>query len=439
MSTGDEPHPLPEESTAPGSSRPPQPEERGSAGGPLAPPGSSSLAWGGAAPPGPPPIPPEPLPVERYPMRYDVAYPERLSRWKTLLRLVLIIPAAIVAGIAGNLAYTAMGVGWLAVFFRRKYPRWLFVAVSGAFGFVARTWAYALLQTDRYPSFDPEASPVTLVYDEPPQGQLSRWRVLLWKLLLVIPHLVVLYFLAIAVAVVTFLAWFAILGTGRYPRGMFGFVTGVSRWWFRVAGYFASFNDRFPPFALSAEAGPGSRASAVICGVLGLLLAGGCTTAVAVVAVVSAHRETATVEYASLRRGDASAAIFYTGSRRDPDFTVALDRVTDPDAEVARALGFAGGGRAVTFTLVFRNRAAGDGTLHPSDASLVVEDQAGRRRSLHPDLLSVDGRGAPVTVKEGNLTADVRVAFVLARDERPVELRLSPPWNAVGGVRYLLR
>ncbi|MCC6381040.1 MAG: DUF4389 domain-containing protein [Dehalococcoidia bacterium] len=403
---------------------------------PAAPP---ALAWEGAVPPGPPVPPDSQPPAERYPMRYDVAYQDRLSRWKTLFRLFLIIPAAILAGVVGNLAYTAMGVGWIAVFFRRKYPRWLFVAVSGALGFVARSWAYALLQTDRYPSFDPEGSPVTLVYEEPPQGRLSRWRVLFWKLLLVIPHLVVLYFLAIAVGVVTVLAWFAILFTGRYPRGMFGFVTGVSRWWFRVVGFFASFNDRFPPFALSAEAGPGSRASAVICGVLGILLVGGVSTLVTVAAVLSSRGGTTTVDYAALRRGEARATVFYTGGRGNPDFTVALDHVTDPDSEVARALGYSGSGRAITFVFVLRNRAAGDGTLHPDDASLVVANQAGKRRTLHPDVLSVDGLGAPAKVEEGNLTADVRVAFVLGRDEHPVELRFSPPWNALGSVRYLLR
>src|SRR6266540_2720170 len=79
--------------------------------------------------------------------------------------------------------------------------------------------------------------------------QLNRWLVLI-KWLLVIPHYLVLIALGIAASVVWVIAFFAILFTAGYPRGLFDFFVGVTRWNNRVTAYVLLMRDEYPPFSL---------------------------------------------------------------------------------------------------------------------------------------------------------------------------------------------
>jgi small-conductance mechanosensitive channel len=203
----------------------------------------------------------------RYPVQFSVAYPDReLNRLTTFFRLIVAIPILIVLAALGN-EYGSWSNDWgfaaggggllffpplLMILFRQKYPRWWFDWNLELMRFSNRVGVYLGLMDDEYPSTDEQQS-VTLDFPYPDaRNGLNRWLPLV-KWLLAIPHYVILVFLGLAAFVAVIVAWFAILFTGRYPRGLFDFVEGVLRWWNRVVGYaFILVTDEYPPFSLSA-------------------------------------------------------------------------------------------------------------------------------------------------------------------------------------------
>jgi hypothetical protein len=209
---------------------------------------------------------------DEYPLRFSVDYPERdLNRVTTLFRLFMVIPIAIVLGAVSGAAWTyeyydpargaivatSVGAGGLLVFgpllmilFRQKYPRWWFDWNLNLLRFSSRVGAYLALMGDRYPSTDEEQNVhLDIAYPDARQD-LNRWLPLV-KWLLAIPHYILLIFLWIGAVVAVIIAWFAILFTGRYPRGLFDYVEGVIRWGNRVTAYAVLLaTDRYPPFQL---------------------------------------------------------------------------------------------------------------------------------------------------------------------------------------------
>ncbi len=214
--------------------------------------------------------------TEHYAARLDVDYPESLDRVSTAFRAIWIIPIAIVlnalsatvtstvtvvteagkvlsevsrtgGGIAAGLSAATL----LMILFRRRYPRWWFDFALEFNRFATRVMAYGVLLTDQYPStVDQQAVRLDIDYPDA-ERNLNRWLPLV-KWLLVIPHIVVLAFLGVGALFAVIIAWFAILFTGRYPRGLFDYVVGVGRWALRVSAYSTLLvTDRYPPFRLS--------------------------------------------------------------------------------------------------------------------------------------------------------------------------------------------
>jgi hypothetical protein len=206
--------------------------------------------------------------VNEYPVQFAVEYPDRpLNRLTTAFRIFTVIPIFIVlASLGGGYGGWGGGEGWragiggaglvflpvlLMLVFREKYPRWWYDWNRELLRFSNRVGVYLALMSDSYPSTDEQQYVrLELPYPGAPTT-VNRWLPLV-KWFLAIPHYIVLIFLYLAAFVVVVLAWFAILFTGRYPRGMFEFVEGVLRWHNRVVGYaFALVTDAYPPFRLS--------------------------------------------------------------------------------------------------------------------------------------------------------------------------------------------
>jgi len=213
---------------------------------------------------------------DSYPARLDIDYPEKLDRFTTFFRLIWVIPIAIVASIlsatssstvtvitdsgeilskvtstGGGIVGALFGATVLMIVFRQRYPRWWFDFAKEFTRFEARIIAYMALLTDQYPATEDEQA-VHLDMDFPNVEQdLNRWLPLI-KWFLAIPHYFVLAFLFLGAIFAVLFAWFAVLFTGKYPRGLFDYVVGVGRWGLRVQSYaMLLVTDDYPPFSLT--------------------------------------------------------------------------------------------------------------------------------------------------------------------------------------------
>lgn len=205
-----------------------------------------------------------------YPASLNIDYPGKLDRMSTFFRLILSIPIMIIAGIltsfggststnesgqvisesGGSIAGALFAATLLMILFRQRYPKWWFDFNLELNRFTTRVGAYLFLLTDKYPSTEDEQSvKLNLEYPDA-KKELNRWLPLV-KWFLAIPHYFVLLVLILTTMLVTIIAWFSILFTGRYPKDLFEFVVGVGRWSLRVSAYaFLLTTDKYPPFSL---------------------------------------------------------------------------------------------------------------------------------------------------------------------------------------------
>jgi hypothetical protein len=191
------------------------------------------------------------------------------NRLTTAFRLILASPHLILVGGVGlgiawhrDSSTTIGGEGGLlgAVAFFLAIVSWFTIVVAGThivgirqFTMFYMRWrvralAYFMLLEDPYPPFGDAPYPASITISDP---TAPRDRVTVGlRLLLAIPHYIVLLFVILAWGLTTIVAWFVILVTGSYPEGLYDFGTGALRWLLRVEAYLLLLVDEYPPFSL---------------------------------------------------------------------------------------------------------------------------------------------------------------------------------------------
>ena len=201
-----------------------------------------------------------------HPVSFEVQYPERLSRLTTFFRLFMAIPQLFIVYLLMTAAYFITVIAWLSILFTGRYPKGFFDFTAGALRWGVNVAAYTALLRDEYPPFswEPGEYPLALIIER--AERQSRFRLFI-RIFAIMPNYIVLYFVQVAWFFTTIVAWFAILITGRYPRGLFNFAVGVIRWSQRQLAYLLLLRDEYPPYSLKADARPGNEVVSVIIGV----------------------------------------------------------------------------------------------------------------------------------------------------------------------------
>jgi hypothetical protein len=178
-------------------------------------------------------------------LTYDIRYDERRSRLTNAFRLILAIPHLIVVGVWGYFAQILALIQWFIVLFTARRNQALWDLQHAYLGYYGRVYGYADLMFDPYPPFGTEqgATPavLSLRYEEP-ASRLTNGLRFIWAF----PAIVILMFLSIAFAVVVLIAWFAIVITGKHPRGLFDFGLNVLRYTLQTNAYVLLMTDTYP-------------------------------------------------------------------------------------------------------------------------------------------------------------------------------------------------
>jgi hypothetical protein len=191
-----------------------------------------------------------------YPATLTLDPPEKIANWRPLVNWLLAIPHFVVLYGLGILSEVVGLVSWFVILFTGALPEGLANLQVMYMRYSTRTALFAAFMKEEYPPFtfsttsaDPGDDGRVRVEITPQLTNRNRLTTA-FRIILVIPHVIVLAFLFLGAAVSVLIALFAVLFTGRWPEGLRDFVVNVMRWALRVQAYFALLTDEYPPFAL---------------------------------------------------------------------------------------------------------------------------------------------------------------------------------------------
>ncbi len=192
-----------------------------------------------------------------YPVSY-AAEPaiEGRNRLTTFFRYIVAIPWLIVAALYGLVAQFAAFFAWFALVFTGRYPEGLYNFNAGYLRMITRVNSFTYLMTDEFPSFGGEEAPEYPIGIgiAPPLDTYSRAKAF-FRLIIGIPVMILAYIQSLILMVVVFIAWFAVLFTGRFPESLFNPSRSANAYLTRAGAYFLLMTEDWPPFSLDAGEG----------------------------------------------------------------------------------------------------------------------------------------------------------------------------------------
>jgi hypothetical protein len=202
-----------------------------------------------------PPPPPPAASAGGYPVTVEFDSTASVRRWSPFVNWLLALPHVFVIYVLTIIWFFVYVISFFSILFTRNIPDGLFGFQVMVLRYQWRVGSYVAFLRSKYPPFDFDTAPMD------PGPDVARLSVVkpakyhrflpLIKWLLAIPHSFVLFFLAIALYVVYFIGFFAVLFTGHWPEGLRNFLVGVFRWSLRVSAYTGFLVDAYPPFSLS--------------------------------------------------------------------------------------------------------------------------------------------------------------------------------------------